>query len=437
VSTLHALPGPITDQAYHNRLEAMQRLPQMREDNIRLPEAHAARLSGVFGLVGLVGLALTVVGAFAVNLTHALAAFQVGLFVVTGASLGCMALTMIFRSVNAGWSVTLRRIFEQVASLLPFCMLGVGVVVVTELLSGGVLLRWMKPVYEGNHLLEIKAPFLNEAFFVLRFLVYAGLWSFLSWRLVTLSREQDSSGDRTLSRKARFMSGWGLLAFALSLAFFAFDFLMAQDFRFFSTMWGVYYFAISALAGVSLVAVVVAVLRFQGRLTGVVTAEHSHDLGKLVFAFTCFWAYIAFSQYFLIWYSNIPEETAWFLYRQQGGWQNVFIILCVAHFVVPFILFVSRIPKRSTLGLGFMGLYMLAVTVLDVIFIVRPMVYVPAFAEQVGPNPGPAGWWLDVAGIVGVFGVYLALLIRRLASAPLIPIRDPLLHEALAHKNYV
>ncbi len=440
MAQMSARPAAISDDAYNARLEKIASSPEMREDNITLPYAGAMKLSGAMGVVGILGLLLVVIGAFVYNPKHALAAFEVGLFTVTAASLGSLFLVMIWNMMIAGWHVTIRRHFENAASLLPFCCLGLGAVVLIELWGpgregSGVLLQWLYAEKQGTFLVEHKAGYLNPLFLGVRWVIYTVVWSFLALRLRALSREQDRTGDRWLSRKARFMSGWGLLITALTTAFAAFDFLMSMDYRFFSTMWGVYFFAISALAAVSLASLVFAGIRSMGRLTGVVTDEHFHDLGKLVFAFTCFWAYIAFGQYFLIWYSNIPEETYYFIHRTTGDWKPLFVALTFAHFVVPFVLLVSRIPKRSTLALGVAGVYMLVLTVADLVWIIRPMVYLGAEGAEAGP--GMMGWWLDAAGILGVLGIYGALLIRQTASAPLIPTKDPMLHEAMAHKNYV
>lgn len=432
--------GHITDEAYAAQQDRIAARPDMREGNITLPGSVTTKLTGAFGAIGAVGILLTIVGAFALNTKHALAAYEVGLFTATAMSLGCLAMVMIFHAMKAGWTSGIRRVFENGMILLPFCWLGLGVVVILELLGpgregSGVLLTWLYTEKQGTFLIEHKSGFLNPVFFVVKFLLYGGVWSFLSIRLYDLSRKQDATGDRWLTSKMRRLSCGGLVLFALSTAFFAFDFAMAQDYRFFSTMWGVYFFAISALAGISLVALTLSLLRFFGRLNGVVTEEHFHDLGKLVFAFTCFWAYIAFSQYFLIWYSNIPEETAWYTFRQQNGWMPLFTVLTVMHFAVPFVLFVSRIPKRSTIGLAFMSLWMLVLTVFDLVWVIRPMVYAPVGGELT--NPGAAGWWLDVAAVLGVLGVFGALFVRKLAAGPLICTKDPMLVEALSHKNYV
>lgn len=431
-----ATPMPVlTEKAWRERLERVAAHPAMRADNITLPEGAGATLSTGLLFVGLIALVLTVLGAFVYHPRHALGAFEIGLFTATAMSLGAMFFVMAFHSVNAGWAGTVRRQFENVASVLWVCWAMLGVVVVIELASGGVLLDWLRFEQGEQHLVDLKRPYLTGGFFVLRFFVYGMVWNFISRRLFALSRAQDESGDRMLTRKARFMSGWGLLAFALTTAFFAFDFLMSTDFRFFSTMWGVYYFASTALASVSVVVLILAVLRTGGRLTGAVTEEHFHDLGKLMLAFTVFWSYVAFSQYFLIWYSNIPEETAWFVYRQQtGGYMPLFLILCFGHFVVPFCILLLRKVKRSTPLLAAMGVYMILITIADMVWIVRPMVYAAGYAEQ---NPGMGAWWLDAAGIASPLCLWGFFLVRRVASGPLVPLKDPTMHESLNHVNYV
>ncbi len=425
----------LTEDGWRKRLEGIAAHPAMRKDNITLPEGAGGTLATGMLFVGLIAFVLTVLGAFVYSPRHALGAFEIGLFTATAMSLGAMFFVMAFYSVNAGWASTVRRQFENVASVLWVCWVMLGGVVIIELVSGGVLLDWLGFGAGENYLIDKKQPYLAAGFLVARYVVYGLVWIGISRRLYALSRKQDETGDRSISRKARFMSGWGLLAFALTTAFFAFDFLMSMDFRFFSTMWGVYYFASAALSSVSIVVVILAVLRTGGRLTGAVTEEHFHDLGKLILSFTVFWSYIAFSQYFLIWYSNIPEETAWFVYRQgTGGYMPLFLILCFGHFVAPFCVLLFRKVKRSTPLLAAIGVYMVLITIADMVWIVRPMVYAAGHAEG---NPGVGGWWLDAAGIVSPLCIWGFFVVRQVASGPLVPLKDPTMHESLKHANYV
>ena len=406
---------------------------RLEHDNIYLPAGAGNVLSaGLIG-VGLFGIALTVLGGLTVGAKHALASYHVGAMTVLAICLGATFWTMVMHLTNAGWSTTIRRQLENISSLMPLAILLVAPTLIIEIVLQGRLFEWMSPALEGNYLLEKKRAFLNEPFFVARAVLYAAVWLFLSTRLRSVSLQVERSGDPNLLRKVRFMSGWGMLAFALTTAFAAFDWMMSMDWRFFSTMWGVYYFAGAAMSSIALTVLVLSVLRGMGRLTGVVTNEHFHDLGKLSFGFMVFWAYIAFSQYFLIWYSNIPEETAFMLYRAQGGWLTLSAILCAGHFVLPFLFLMARTIKRSTVGLAVAAVWLLAMQVLDIVWIVRPFVYA---GEGVAPG-SPVNWWVDLVAILGVLCVFAGVLVKRVASGPLIPLNDPYLKESLGHTNAV
>ncbi len=434
---VHGVGPEMTDDQYEQYLAKLAANEDLKGENVRLPAGAGAGLSRGLLALGIVLLALTLFGAFVHTPAHALASFEVGVFTVLACCLGSLFHVMLFQALNAYWPVTIRRQLENAAGLIWLPLLGMVVVVCIELFSSvtaghGVLFRWLDAGAHESHLLEHKGGYLNLGFLLFRFVIYAVLWLFLARSMVSMSREQDATGDRMLTAAMRRRGTLGLLIFALSVAFASFDFLMSLDYRFFSTMWGVYFFAGAALSGVALCAVVCSVLRLTGRLTNVVGDEHFHDLGKLLFAFgACFWAYIAFSQYFLIWYGNLPEETAYFVYRKSGGWEYVSMLLVVAHFVVPFFLLITRKTKRNVLLLGLLGAYVLATEILDMIWIIRPM------AGVRDPSISPVSWWLDVVAIGGVLAVFAGFLIREIGSAPLIPMKDPRLQKCLEHKNYV
>jgi hypothetical protein len=426
--------GAMSDAAYQAHLDHLAHHPALGESNTQLTAAEAGGAQRVLLGLGAVGLGVTAVGAFVYPPAFALAAFEVGVMAVTAMSLGGLFFTMIHHITNAGWSTTIRRQAENLASMLPICMAMVAVILAIELFSGGVLLTWIGIDPAEDYLLNKKKGFLNPVALAIRFAIYFGFWTFLSMRLRGWSREQDRSGERHLSRRCRFMSGWGLLVFALSLAFFAFDFLMAMDFRFFSTMWGVYYFAGSAFSSLACLALLLLWLKSKGKLDQLVTAEHFHDHGKFMFGFTVFWGYISFGQYFLIWYSNIPEETMYFIARREGGWMLLGQILIAIHFLLPFFLLISRIPKKHPKALAAIAVLLVVAHVFDMIWIIKPMV---TAGDEAPAALGPSSWWLDVAGVLGVFGVFGFFLLRRVASAPLVPMKDPRLHLAMEHRNYV
>jgi hypothetical protein len=375
-----------------------------------------------------------------VTLKQALASYHVATMGVLAMSLGALFFVMVFHLVNAGWSATLRRQFENVASFVPFAWLLILPTLIIELTSGGHLFTWLRPENAHHPILLDKwgyffTPFSHNhtpTFFVVRALLYGAIWTFLSMRMRSLSIQQDTTGDPALTVKARFISSWGMLLFALSTAFASFDWLMSLDFTFFSTMWGVYYFAGAAYSSVAVVAVVLAMLRLRGKMQGAVTSEHFHDMGKLMFTFTVFWAYIGFSQYFLIWYSNIPEETAFFLHRMTPEWINLGRFLIIGHFVAPFLILLFRPVKRAPAAIIFMGLWAILMEIADLYWIVRPMAYAGSDTPE-----GSMPFVIDVLAIVGVVGLFAGYLIYKIPQSNLVAIKDPRMAEALAHKNYV
>jgi hypothetical protein len=396
------------------------------------------RASAVLLLIGAVGIIFTLISGAAgagAGAKHALISYHMGVMYALGLALGSLGFVMIAHQTNAGWSATVRRQFENIASCIIWvCVLLAPVILLEVLFYQGKMFKWMNPALTDpasptfDVLANHKKPFLNPLFFTFRFVLYFGVWIILSTILYRNSRRQDQTGDTGLTKHSRFISSFGLMLFALTAAFAAFDYLMSLDFHFFSTMWGVYFFAGSILSAVALVTGTLCVLKLSGKLGAAFTQEHLHDLSKLIFAFSVFWAYVTFSQYFLIWYSNIPEETAWFWVRKQHNWEYVGIALSLGQFIVPFLILLFRPVKRSYKAMAFICVWVMAFHALDIYYIVRPILK----DVSLGQNP-----WVDVAGILGPLCIFLGLAARKAASGPLIPLRDPRLSEALHHRNYV
>lgn len=407
----------------------------LSDSNILLPPGGLNRIGTPLLALGLIGLVATVAGGFIVGLRHALAAYHVGAMTCLAMGLGAMFFVMAFHLFQAGWAVTLRRQFENLMILAPVAAIMVIPVLVIDILAKGQLFAWLgEDARKTDSLLKVKAAYLSPMFFTVRVVFYTVVWAYLARRLRGLSLEQDRSGDKWLSNRARFTSSWGMLVFALTTAFAAFDWLKSVDYRFFSTMWGVYFFAGAAGCATAVIIIVLALLRQQGRLKGLVTEEHFHDLAKILFAFTVFWAYVAFSQYFLIWYANIPEETAFYNARKSGGWQYLSAFICFGHFIVPFYLLLWRPIRRTPALLCLMAAWAILMQVVDLAWIVRPMVYAgPQYPDKIMLS----NVWLDLAGALGPIGIFLFLLSRQISAGVLVPIRDPRLPEALHHKNYV
>jgi hypothetical protein len=338
--------------------------------------------------------------------------------------LGALFFVLIQFVTRAGWSVAVRRLAEATA---PNLALPMAPLVVPILFGLHTLYPWSNPaVVQGDHLLEAKAAWLNVPFFFVRTLVYFGVWSALSLWFHRQSVAQDRTGAKTLTNRMEAASTAGLILFAFTVTFFAFDYIMSLTPHWYSTIFGVYVFAGSVLSFFAFLPILAFAVQSGGALRRAVTLEHYHDLGKLVFAFTVFWAYIGFSQYMLMWYANLPEETVWYLARQTGGWTAVSVFLIVGHFLVPFAALMSRNVKRRLPTLVAGASWMLFMHYVDLTWLIRP-------AHSPGVVPLSL---MDLATFVGIGGVFGAALIRRLGAHALIPTSDPRLNESVSFENF-
>ncbi|HZW05968.1 MAG TPA: hypothetical protein VFF65_02500 [Phycisphaerales bacterium] len=405
--------------------------------NTRTPAGWGGGLMVALLVLGVLCLAATAAYGFMAGenaeeaVRNAWLSYHVGVIVTIGLMLGCLGLVLMMRATQAGWVVTARRQMENVASVLPLSLLLLAPLV----LSGHHVWHWMDPA-EKAHMAPAKQDYLNTGFFWGRIAVYVLIWSLLGMRMYSLSRRQDVTGDKGLTVLAQRDSAWGLLAFGLTTAFAAFDLSMSLDYHWFSTMFGVYFFAGNMVGGVALVVLILCVLRGAGVLKGLITPEHFHDLGKLLLAFTIFWAYIGFSQYFLIWYANIPEETAWMVARGHGGWENVGKLMMFGHFILPFVILLFRKVKTTPALLAVFAVWQIAMCCVDVFWQVRPVLTIGHGIDPVASTHFTFAW-VDVTGLMGPLLLMLGLVVWRIRSAPLIPLKDPRLAEALNHKNYV
>jgi hypothetical protein len=366
-------------------------------------------------------------------------------------SIGGCFWTLLHNVSNSGWGTSVRRTFENLGSTFPWMFL-----FAIPLLCPHVqqyLYEWMNMhraadgdvkeyLHHKDHLLYAKHWFLNIPFWYGRILFYfVGLSAVIIF-LRKLSTDQDTDPNPTTKRlfRARFHSTYTLIIFALTITFTGFDFLKGLDYKWFSTMWGVYLFAGSALNSMAVIILVCAWLKSQGHLKHVTTGEHFHIMGKLLFAFTVFWAYIAFSQYFLIWYANITEETSYFLIRNTGNWNIANIALVFGHFVIPFVVLLQAWLKKNPKYLSIVAAYTLVMHVLD-----HYLISIPERGVSLGNikpdvfgaiQPSIPGAFLgDILAFVTIGAAFVFFLLRAIGQHSLYPNRDPRILESANLSN--
>ena len=378
------------------------------------------RLSGAAGLAGLV---VTALGGLAGDPRRALFAYLVAFVYWLGIALGALILLGAFHASNARWPVVLRRFLEHVTQVVPlFVLLFVPIV-----LGRAHLFPWVDPhaaPADVAHALHNKAPWLNVPFFLARAALYFVCWIGIAHLLRAWSLRQDSAGGVTLTRWQRRLGAGSLPLLALTLTFAAFDWMMSLDPRFFSTIFGVYWFAGSFVGAFAVTILAAVATRADPTQFGAhMNVDHFHALGKFLLAFTAFWAYVAFSQFMLIWIANVPEEVPWYILRIDGGWRAVGLFLAVFHFLVPFFLLVNTRITREPRRLAWVAAWMLLVHWVDLYWLVMPHL------DPRGPRPS---LW-DLAAFVGVGGLTVAFGLLRMRGTAAVPVRDPYLEDSLRY----
>jgi hypothetical protein len=337
-------------------------------------------------------------------------------------ALGGLFFVMLHHLANATWSVVLRRIAENLMTMVP-----IAVIFFIPIAFGlKHLYPWSQAsIVAADELLHKKIAYLNTPFFITRAVLYLIVWYILTRILYKTSLAQDKNYDENQIPKFRQVSAIGMILFAITLTFASFDWLLSLDAHWYSTIFGVYIFAGSVLAGLVLITLTAIILRKKEVLADVISFEHYHDLGKLIFTFVVFWAYIAFSQYFLIWYANIPEETIWFASRWHGQWTFISLLIVFGHFVVPFFVLITQTAKRNLTVLTIISIWLLFIHWVDLYWIVLPNLY--------GAKTHLS--WMDLTTMAGIGGVFIWYFIRRLSAQPLIPINDNRLETSIKIMN--
>ncbi|MDX1418470.1 MAG: hypothetical protein R3181_00770 [Rubricoccaceae bacterium] len=418
--------------------------------------------------VGVVLTALSFLGLFADH-QRFFYAYLVGWVFCVSIAIGALFFVMIQHITKARWSASLRRIPEQLAANFPLlAVLGIPI-----LFGLHDLYHWThEELYEVggayyDPILVGKQGYLNVPFFLARLAAYFLLWSYLGRRLYVLSVRQDTEPSVENTLKARRVSGWGIPLASVATAFASYDLLMSLDPHWFSTIYGVYFFAGGWLGALCLTTFLALLFRKAGYLEDVITVEHYHDMGKFIFGFVVFWAYIAFSQYMLIWYADLPEETQWFIDRFTNGWESLSWALLIFHFALPFFILILRSSKRILPVLAVMCGWLLVMHWIDLYWQALPTIIADAHGAG-GHAPSAGGleavgvadpsvqypiWdtaeladtsssphahfvWTDFAAWFGLFGVFLGATLWRAGRHSLTPYNDPYFADAVRFENF-
>jgi hypothetical protein len=410
--------------------------------------AAGAPAAGRALVIGLAGIALTALGLLVSGGAKVAFSWLVALTFWGGIALGMLFLVMIHHIFDASWSVVIRRQFEHGLASFKWLALLFLPLVASVYFAPGAVWKWMNPAYDlaqvggsgtvGEDVLWAKkAALLNPTAFVVVTVLSFGIWIWLSARLRAASFAQDADGDLKWTYRNRVTAAFGLPLAAVTLTLAIVLWVKSLDYHWFSTMYGVWYFAGCVRAALSMGVLIMVWLWVRGDYRGVLNANHFHSIGQLMFAFTVFWAYVTFSQYFLIWNANIPEETFWYNLREMNSatgfanqWKWVGMLLLFGHFFVPFFLLLSYKRKLSRTQMPWVALWIAAIFLLDLIYNVWPS------KKDVNGDALPFlqlhQLW-TVTAVIGVGGICVWAYLRSFPTTKLIPIRDPRISESLTY----
>jgi hypothetical protein len=370
-------------------------------------------------IAGVAGLVLAVAGGFFDPGQFFRSYLLAWLFCVNFA-IGCLSITMIHHLTGGYWGLAIRRLLEAGTRTLPW----VALAFLPIAFGLPHVYPWARPEAAQDAVLQQKSLYLNPVFFLARAAFYFLVWILLARALNRASVALDAGADylRT-SRRLRGLSGGGLVLMGLTITFSSVDWAMSLDPHWMSTIWGLLFMVGSALAAMSLVAVIVAFLGPETSLAPLLRATPAlHDLGKLMFAFVMLWAYVSYSQFLIIWSGNLPEEVPWYIHRLHGGWQVVGLMLVVFQFALPFLLLLSRNLKQDPRRLGAVAAGLLVMRLVDVYWLVGP---------ELHRSGGFAGFLLDAAALAGLGSLWFFAFTREVADRPLLPVGEPDLREIL------
>jgi len=373
------------------------------------------------GAIGAAGAIATAIG-FAIAPAQAAFSYLTAWTFALSIAVGALIFLMIGCAIDARWTIVFQRFTETVACSTPV----LAVLFIPIALSIAWLYPWVSPPAalgaEALDKLAHKAPYLNAPFWVIRAVVFLGLWIALAELLARWSARFARSPDAIV--RARALSAAGLPAVGLTLTFASFDWLMSLTPLWYSTIFGLLYFSGGFVAALSLVAVIARAARREPAVAASIHGSHTGALGRMMLAFLVFWAYMEFAQGIIIWIANKPDEVPWYIARGAGQWGGLFAVLVVAHFAAPFLALLSKPLKRRPTLLAIAGGWLVAMHYIDVYWLVMPVLH-----RELALH------WLDLAAPCAVLGLATAATAARPRTRQAIATDDPRFAAAVAYEG--
>lgn len=385
------------------------------KDKLTLPdEGNPTRALISMGLVGLIASA---VGYF-INHDQFFFSYLTSWLFYMSIALAALFFVMLQHVTRSSWSVVIRRIPETLSyNIIPWALF-----LIPVLLGMHTLYHWThQSAMAHDPVLQGKAPWLNTSFFLIRQVIYFTIWGFLAYRLHNNSVKMDQTGDWGLQTLLRRTSGPGIFIYAITVAFASVDWVMTLDPHWYSTIFAVYFFAMSFQVFFAILLLTVFYLNGKGVLENTIERAHIYDMGLFLFGFTVFYAYIAFSQYLLIYYANLPEETVWYYHRFQGGYQYIAWALLIGRFMIPFLVLLPKKVKSIKNVVVPISILVVAMHFFELFWLVMPVFKDHHFTVN----------WMDVTTFVGLGGIFFGLFFHKFSKHNILPDNDPKLAESL------
>ncbi len=382
--------------------------------------AQVGRFQQMALIVGVIGLVATAAGFF-VSQEQFFQSYLFGYIFWIQIALGCFALVMLHHLVGGNWSFAVRRIAESGAMTLPLMAL----LFLPIIFGIPQIYIWADPEFVAEFkLMQHKEPYLNVPFFIGRAVFYFTVWILLAYLLNRWSLKQDDTGDPSLTKRLKRISAPGLILYMLTATFASYDWMMSLEPIWFSSIYGVIFISGHALTTMAFLIILMRLVSDQKPLSEFVTNYTFGDLGNFLLAFISFWAYIAFSQYLILWSANLPETITWYITRTQGGWQWLAFALIFLQFAIPFAILLSRRAKLNVRLLVSLAVFVLLIRFIDIFWLIMPAFYEQGFHLH----------WLDIVAPIGIGGIWIAFFFWQLNGKSLLPLHDPRFQEVSAHE---